>query len=183
MPVFDTKQLLAGLAGIVIGGLLVGFWRAVAEWRKPVLITSEEWTVEYSLPPNAYGQVGYDNMLRKGGTGRFHVKVRFFNRKPRGVGLHKFAVVFSQGGIGRRKWFRNDLLRVDGLARSSAAARKDAGRGEETVDELTLVANAWTAEEIEGYSENIGIMAASDSAWLTAETAEGKKHQWLLHAG
>jgi hypothetical protein len=182
MPILDAKQLLAGLAGFVIGGLVVGLWRAIGEWRNPIRITSEEWTAEYSLSPNAYGQVLYDSMPRKGGTGRFHVKVRFFNGKSRAVGLHRFAVVFSKGGIGRRKWFRKDLLRVDGLARSSAAMRRDVPRGAETVNEITLVANAWTADEMEGYSESTGIMAASDSVWLAAETAEGKKHRWLLHA-
>jgi len=119
MDTFDTKQFLTGLACLVVGGVLHFIWTVFNEWRRRVVFACEGWKVEYP-ETTASGELVYSTTPRKGVTAEFRVMARFYNTKSKSVGLHKFGVVFSKGGISRRKWFRRVLLTVDHLKHGPA---------------------------------------------------------------
>jgi hypothetical protein len=177
----DTQQLLTGLAGVVVGGVLTWLWRWGVESLKPILFASEHFRVEYPLPSNAFGEVTYtDTPVECGDLPAIcRVDVRFFNKKSKPIGLHRLAIVFTTGGFGCRKWFCKKRLTLDDL-RESDASMVGPFPISPQLDVLTLAADDWTVVHILASSRKFQSIAAGTTVWLTAETTEGKKRRWPL---
>ncbi len=176
MGSFDPKEILTGLVLIVAGGFGHWLWTTISEWRKRIICEVDNWHIDYLAEKrdNSGGIVVIDEP-REGASADYKFNIRFFNKKSKAIGLHKFSLQFTSELRQRPNFEHEDSALWHGpVSHGSFGYRQDDLR------ELTLMPHDWTPDNIKGHSEpeETKAIARSNAVRLAAHTTEGRKRYW-----